>query len=262
MGRFVGASTLQWPLLVVLACALGWLFMARLRPLHFAHTALERQYAARSQHGRCLLDLWFSLAGCSGVFAAVRSDSRPAQASALPAQPLAALQVALPVLLIAVLLSGALLLVVSPRLYRRWREPLLFVGKVALVSGMVGLQPNNRGFPGVQMGLAWLPYVGRAQPQAQAASMLLAMGSVQAFMLLTLMVRVSAYIPMQLIHVSALLVTVANSGSSGVGMMLYAVQLLTCSLWVPACILCSLEVSSRRSFLARHLPQVKQACKE
>jgi hypothetical protein len=259
----VGASAQQWPLLILLSCALGWLFMARLKPLHFAHAALERQYAARSQHGRCLLDLWFCLAGCSGVLAAVRSDSgSAAQASALPAQPLAALQVALPVLLIAVLLSGGLLLVVSPRLYRRWREQLLFVGKVALVSGMVALQPGNGSLSGVQIGLDWLPLIGRAQQQAQAASVLLAMGSVQAFMLLTLMVRVSAYIPMQLVHVSALLVTVANSGSSGLGMMLYAVQLLMCSLWVPTCVLCNLELSARRSFLARHLPHVKNACKE
>jgi hypothetical protein len=206
------------------------------------------------------------MAGCSGVLAAVRSHTGPVsapQAFALPTQPLAGLQIALPVLLIAVLLSGSLLLLVSPRLYRRWREQLLFVGKVALVSGMVTLQPGNGSFPGVQIGFDWLPFVGRAQQQAQGPSVLLAMGSVQAFMLLTLMVRVSAYIPMQLIHVSALLVTVANSGSSGLGMMLYALQLLTCSLWAPTCVLSSLELSARRSFLARQLPHhVKQAFKE
>lgn len=253
---------MQWPLLLALSAAFGWLFMAKLRPLQFAHAAVEQQYAMRSRSDRCLLDLWFSLAGCSGVLAALRSETTPASPTTGPQPPaaatLVALQTALPVLLIAVLLSGALLLLTAPRTYGKWREQLLFVGKVAMVSGMVVLQPTQGTFWGVQAGPEWLSFLGHSRAPAQAASVLLAMSAVQAFLLLTLMVRTSAYLPMQLIHVTALLVTVASSGSSGVGMVLYAVQLLACGLWVPTCILMQLELSSRRTFLARHLPSAKK----
>lgn len=255
-------SWLQLPLLLALSGGLGWLFMSKLKPMHFANAAVEKQYAARSQYGRCLLDLWFSMAGCSGVLAAVRSDGRPPgtepHAPSIPAAThLAALQSAVPVLLTAVLLSGVLLLLAAPKLYRRWREQLLFVGKTSIVLGTVALQPGCGGI--LQVGPGWLPLLGPSRAQTHAANILVAMGAVQAFLLLTLTVRVSAYIPMQLIHVSALLATVANSGASGLGMVAYALQLLTCSLWAPTCILAQLESSSRRAFLARQLPHAKKA---
>lgn len=250
-------SWLQLPLLLALSASLGWLFISKLKPMHFANAAVEQQYAARSQYGRCLLDLWFSMAGCSGVLAAVRSDGRPPGTELPAATHLAALQSAVPVLLIAVLLSGVVLLLVAPRLYRRWREQLLFVGKLSIVLGTVALQPGCGGI--LQVGPGWLPLLGPSRAQTHAASILVAMGAVQAFLLLTLTVRVSAYIPMQLIHVSALLATVANSGTSGLGMVAYALQLLTCSLWAPTCILAQLESSSRRAFLARQLPHAKKA---
>jgi hypothetical protein len=266
---WLAGSWLQLPLLLALSGGLGWLFMSKLKPMHFADASVEQQYAARSQYGRCLLDLWFSMAGCSGVLAAVRSDGpsspgteqpshAPPSGPAAATSHLATLQSAVPVLLIAVLLSGVLLLLAAPRVYRRWREQLLFVGKLSIVLGTVALQPGCGAV--LQVGSGWVPLLGGGQSRAQAhaASILLAMGAVQAFLLLTLTVRVSAYIPMQLIHVSALLATVANSGTSGLGMVAYALQLLTCSLWAPTCILAQLESSSRRAFLVRQLPHAKK----
>lgn len=209
-----------------------------------------------------LLDVWFSLAGISGLWAAARSDASSAPASraiAAVEQPLSllsALQLALLLCLMAVLLASAALVLVAPKTYRKWREQLLFVGKVAMVSGLMAMQSSSS-FPGVHLDQqqSWLSSLREPPQSMQATNVLLAVGTVQAFVLLALMVRVSAYLPMQLIHVTALLTTVLNSGSSGLGMVLYAVQLLVCGLWAPTTTLVHLELSARRSFLARHLSQ-------
>jgi hypothetical protein len=209
-----------------------------------------------------LLDVWFSLAGISGLWAAVRSDSSSApasQATAAAEQPLSllsALQLALLLSLMAALLASAVLVLVAPKTYRKWREQLIFVGKVAMVSGLVAMQPGS-GFPGgpLDQQPPWLSFLRDSPQSIQATNVLLAVGTAQAFLLLVLMVRVSAYLPMQLIHVTALLTTVLNSGSSELGMVLYAVQLLVCGIWAPTTTLVHLELSARRSFLARHLSQ-------
>jgi len=268
LAKLVAGTPAQWPVLLCLSGCLAWMFMAKWRPLHFADTALEQQYAARYQAGRYLLDVWFNLAGCAGIVAAVRGDGTAAKQLAsmplqhvagLPAVPLHKLLPA--VFLAATLLAAIVLLLSAPNVYRHWREQLLFVGKVAMVCSLVAVQ-TAPGSSSVQ-GLAqpqqqpWLALVGYQRPHMQVASVLLAMGAVQAFLLLTLMVRVSAYVPMQLLHMIVLLVTVANSGSSGFGMALYALQLLSCGLWLPACVLLHLEVSARRAFL---LCQQSLAC--
>lgn len=270
LAKLVAGTPAQWPILLCLSGCLAWLFMAKWRPLHFADPALEQQYAARYQAGRYLLDVWFNLAGCAGIVAAVRGDGAAAKhlasmhmplqhVAGLPAVPLHQMLPA--VFLAATLLAAIVLLLSAPNVYRHWREQLLFVGKVAMVCSLVAVQTTQD--PSSVQGLAqpqqqpWLAIVGYHRPHMQVASVLLAMGAVQAFLLLTLMVRVSAYVPMQLLHMTVLLVTVANSGSSGLGMVLYALQLLSCGLCLPACVLVHLEVSARSAFL---LCQQNLAC--
>lgn len=263
VGRAMGGNPVQWPLLLALCACLGWVFMSKLKPLHFADAALEQHFAVRSQHGRGLLDIWFSLAGCSGLWAAAHRDTgstayareAAAAAAVAPLSPLAALQLTLLFSLMAVLLAAAVLVVVAPKTYRKWREQLIFVGKVAMVSGLVAMQPGS-GSPGLtpEQQPSWLTFLSQESPHSpHAANVLLAVSTVQALLLLALMVRVSAYLPMQLIHVAALLTTVLNSGSSGFRVALYAVQLLAFGLWAPTLTLVHLELSARRSFLTRHL---------
>lgn len=54
VGRMVGGSPIcvQWPLLLALCAAVGWLYMSKLKPLQFSDAALEQHFAMRSQHGR------------------------------------------------------------------------------------------------------------------------------------------------------------------------------------------------------------------
>jgi hypothetical protein len=253
----------HWPvLLLLLSSALTWLFNYKLKPLHFADAALEQHFAVRSQYGRCLLDMWFSLAGCSGVLAALCSSAGTAHVPGVGSMQsvagvAAAAQAVVPLLLVAVPLAAVLLLSVSPTRYMRLREQLLFCGKVAMVAGLIATQPSIGSFPGLQLTQhTWLSCFKFGQQQQQpAASVILGMSAVQALLLLSLMVRTSAYIPMQLIHVMPLLVALDNSGTSGLGTLFQAVQMLACALWGPTAILVQLEVTARRAYLVRQLPQ-------
>lgn len=253
--------------MLLLAGGMGWLFMVKLRPLHFATTALEQQYAARYRAGRTLLDVWFNFAGCAGIMATFRAHATGAAQSDASAQHLAAAAAGavapagtmrdsiLPVVLMScVLLSTISLMLLAPRTFRGWREQLLFVGKIAVVSGLIALNmPFPRGDSSSTLQAHqqhWLFGLG-SERNAQATGFSLGMSAVQAFLLLTLMVRISAYLPMQLLHVTALLIKAVHCGSSGPRVAVYALQLLACGLWVPACLLAHLEVSARRLFLAQ-----------
>jgi hypothetical protein len=264
----------HWPvLLLLLSIALSWLFNSKLKPLHFADTALEQQFAVRSQYGRCMLDMWFSLAGCSGVLAALCSSAGTVQGQGAAHAPgagaaqgfagvAAAAQAVVPLLLVAVPLTAVLLLSLSPSNYMGLREQLLFCGKVAMVAGLIATQPSIGSFPGLRLTQHnWLSCFKFGQQQQQpAASVLLGMSAVQALLLLSLMVRTSAYIPMQLIHVMPLLVMLDSSGTSGLGTVFKAVQLLACALWGPTAILMQLELSARRAYLVRQLPDSHTGC--
>lgn len=262
-------------MLVLLLGSLSVPFHCWLRPLQFRHAALEQQFTASSQSSwQLVLDVLYSLAGCAGMAAAVRSIAaepgsvayaRFAHHAAGPS-----LQQPLQQVLSGGLVMGSQLLtlglmLVAPRTYQLWRERLLLVAKSATVLGVMTLvvtqscNNNSISSGGADASLAaqqpWpLPHLGQQQlaPQLQAAGSMLASGCVHAFLLASLSMRVSAFVPLQLLHVVALLLLAAASGSSsgsGSSLALCALLLLAVGMWVPVWLLAGLETSARRAFL-------------
>jgi hypothetical protein len=148
------------------------------------------------------------------------------------------------------------LMLVAPRTYQLWRERLLLVAKSATVLGVMTLvvtqscNNNSISSGGAYASLAaqqpWpLPHLGQQQlaPQLQAAGSMLASGCVHAFLLASLSMRVSAFVPLQL------LLAAASGSSSGSSLALCALLLLAVGMWVPVWLLAGLETSARRAFL-------------
>lgn len=200
--------------------------------LHFQEPALERQYLLWSNSGRlfqdCLFQLTFLVVGSclwlrllqSGSGAAV--DAAAAVASGrLVLSALTLVGSGLPVFM--------LVLLRSPR-YVKWREPLLAGSRLCSVLALSVMQLAAG--PDGQLQLN-MPFIALAQVMSIAC----------------MQVRLSSFVPSQVLHLLVLLLC-----TRAVNPLLQFTQLFGGWLCLPCLVLYSMEMHSRKAFLATLAP--------
>jgi hypothetical protein len=253
--RLSAALLRGWPL--VLPCGLACLLIHVMQPLQFRDARLEQQYAARHHCTRTPVDAVFLAACCTSLAAALTGTSSSGGSAAAQRGVL---------LLLLLAASAALaLLAAAPQRYQAWREGALFVGRVgAVCTHLLAQQTGGSDIFGSSSGTGLdSPTLHAPQQQhAGPATMLLPLAAVHGGFTLALLTRLSAFLPLQLLHVAAVLASLASSSGGGGGGSItrQALQLLAFGLWLPAALLYAWEAGARRSFLAERTRRLSKCC--
>eukprot|EP00775_Hariotina_reticulata_P008847 gene8847-9026_t len=239
----------QWPrallqakavpgLLVLLAC-LVWLCMAGLAPLHFRQHWAEL-VLQQSLQDRFALDVifmigWSILAMCSivrhdwglGFGSAGWPSSTPSPVlSMAPLRALLGCCHTRVLAMLSVLLSPAMvagwLMLRSPNKYMQHREQLVLLCRFCMSGGMMFWHVEK----------------------LSATGALLMSAGLHGLIMSCMMVRFSAFVPMQLMHVLSLLYR------SSPDSVLYSLQLLALGVWAPCLVLYQWEARARSALLA------------
>jgi hypothetical protein len=196
--------------------------------LHFREPALERQYLLWSNSGRlfqdCLFQLTFLIVGSCLWLRLLQSGGGPAADAAaavasgrLVLSALTLVGLGLPVVM--------LVLLRSPR-YVEWREPLLAGSRLCSVLALSVMQLAAG--PDGQLQLN-MPFIALAQVMSIAC----------------MQVRLSSFVPSQVLHLLVLLLC-----TRAVNPLLQFMQLFGGWLCLPCLVLYSMEMHSRKAFLA------------
>lgn len=203
--------------------------------LHFSEPALERQYLLWSNSGRlfqdCLFQLTFLVVGSCLWLRLLQSGSTAAAAAdaVLAAAPSGQLVLSALTLVGAGLPVGMLLLLRSPR-YMEWREPVLSGSRLCSVLALSLMQLTA----GVDVQLQLnMPFIALAQVMSIAC----------------MQVRLSSFVPTQVLQLLVLLLC-----TRAVHPLLQFTQLFGGWLCLPCLILYSMEMHSRKAFLATLAP--------
>lgn len=201
--------------------------------LHFREPALERQYLLWSNSGRlfqdCLFQLTFLVVGSCLWLRLLQSGSDAALDIALGAASSGRLVLSALTLIGAGLPVAMLVLLRSPR-YVEWREPLLAGSRLCSVLALSVMQLAAG--PDGQLQLN-MPFIALAQVMSIAC----------------MQVRLSSFVPSQVLHLLVLLLC-----TKAVNPLLQFTQLFGGWLCLPCLVLYSMEMHSRKAFVATLAP--------
>jgi hypothetical protein len=204
--------------------------------LHFSEPALERQYLLWSNSGRlfqdCLFQLTFLIVGSCLWLRLLQSGSTAAAAAADAAvgtAPSGRLVLSALTLVGAGLPVAMLVLLRSPR-YIEWREPVLSGSRLCSVLALSVMQLVAGADAQLQLNM---PFIALAQVMSIAC----------------MQVRLSSFVPSQVLHLLVLLLC-----TRAVNPLLQFTQLFGGWLCLPCLILYSMEMHSRKAFLATLAP--------
>lgn len=200
-------------------------FAARCRVLHFNNPLLEERYMLWSNAGKLFVDIvlqlaWFVIGACIWLRVQYGVQSSLAGLSGLAT-----------VALMVPLLPPALVLYLRREMYIQHREMLMVAARVCFTAALMYMHNSSsyqlhRTFPVLCIALAQLTATA------------------------CMSVRLSVFMPLQVIH---LLLVLGTTGSANV--VFNMVQLFGFGLCLPCLLLYSMEVYARKAFLAAFWPQ-------